>query len=401
MAKIGDYFSFQNGYAFKSKDFTEDGQYRIIKIKELKDGTVKFFKDSARINPTDEFNLDKYIVQKGDVLFALTGDPVNKSNPLSWVGRVSYYNHDEPALLNQRVCKVIPTSNVPNEFLYYFFRQENEFYNLAAKATGSASQANISTKTIGDHSIELPDDESMEKIVSILQSIDCKIETNESINRNLYDQALALFEDSYQSYQTCKIGETDVFVTDYVANGSFKSLKDNVTILEEKNYAYFIRNVDLKAKSFPRFVNQHSYEFLSKSKLEGGEVIISNVGDVGSVFLCPKLDGPMTLGNNMIMLKSSKHNNYLYLYFMSYIGQGMIAGITGGSAQPKFNKTDFKSLEINYPSDTEVDKFDAKVAPLLNMVCSLERENQRLAQLRDSLLPKLMLGELDVSDLKI
>ena len=182
----------------------------------------------------------------------------------------------------------------------------------------------------------------------------------------MYEQAVALFEAMYQGYPVKKIGELDIFVTDYVANGSFASLKENVTILEEKNYAYFVRNVDLKAKEFPRFVNQHSYEFLSKSKLVGGEVIISNVGDVGSVFLCPKLDGPMTLGNNMIMLTSPKHNNYLYLFFKSYIGQGKIGGITGGSAQPKFNKTDFKSLEINYPDESQVDEFNEKTSALLD-----------------------------------
>ena len=220
-------------------------------------------------------------------------------------------------------------------------------------------------------------------------------------NRNLYEQAVALFEAMYQGYPVKKIGELDIFVTDYVANGSFASLKENVTILEEKNYAYFVRNVDLKAKEFPRFVNQHSYEFLSKSKLVGGEVIISNVGDVGSVFLCPKLDGPMTLGNNMIMLTSPKHNNYLYLFFKSYIGQGKIGGITGGSAQPKFNKTDFKSLEINYPDESQVDEFNEKTSALLDMISKLDEENKQLTALRDSLLPKLMSGELDVSDLDI
>ena len=190
-------------------------------------------------------------------------------------------------------------------------------------------------------------------------------------------------------------------VTDYVANGSFASLKENVTILEEKEYAYFIRNVDLKAKDFPRFVNQHSYEYLNKSRLFGGEVIISNVGDVGSVFLCPKLDGPMTLGNNMIMLTSTSHNNYLYLYFKSAVGQGKIAGITGGSAQPKFNKTDFKSLVINYPSDEQVIDFNNTVAPLLTLISKLDEENKRLSSIRDNLLPKLMSGELDISELDL
>ena len=86
---------------------------------------------------------------------------------------------------------------------------------------------------------------------------------------------------------------------------------------------------------------------------------------------------------------------------MSYIGQGMIDGITGGSAQPKFNKTDFKSLEINYPSDKEVEDFNSKVSPLLNLIGCVDMENQRLQALRDTLLPKLMSGELDVSELDI
>lgn len=401
MKMVGDFFSFQNGYAFKSKDFVREGKYKIVKIKELKDGLVKFFDDTAEVNLPDNFEFDKYIIQKGDVLFALTGDPVNKPNPLSWVGRVAYYNYDEPALLNQRVCKAIPKTDIPSDFLYYFFRQNREFYRLASKATGSASQANISTKTIEQHNINIPDIENVKTIVTFLKNIDDKISYNNRINRNLYEQAVALFEAMYQGYPVKKIGELDIFVTDYVANGSFASLKENVTILEEKNYAYFVRNVDLKAKEFPRFVNQHSYEFLSKSKLVGGEVIISNVGDVGSVFLCPKLDGPMTLGNNMIMLTSPKHNNYLYLFFKSYIGQGKIGGITGGSAQPKFNKTDFKSLEINYPDESQVDKFNEKTSALLDMISKLDEENKQLTALRDSLLPKLMSGELDVSDLDI
>ena len=95
----------------------------------------------------------------------------------------------------------------------------------------------------------------------------------------------------------------------------------------------------------------------------------------------------------------SRH--YLYLFFKSYIGQGKIGGITGGSAQPKFNKTDFKSLEINYPDESQVDEFNEKTSALLDMISKLDEENKRLTALRDSLLPKLMSGELDISDLDI
>lgn len=206
MSIVSDYFSFQNGYAFKSKDFVKDGKYAIIRIKELKDGSVKFFEDTARINPKDGFNFNKYMVKKGDVLFALTGDPVNKTNPLSWVGRISYYNYDTPALLNQRVCKAIPKNKVSNEFLYYFFRQNEEFYNLASKATGSASQANISTKTIEQHIMEIPDENIREKIVFILLNIDKKIDVNNRINDNLERQAVLLFRILFSDFSQFQKG---------------------------------------------------------------------------------------------------------------------------------------------------------------------------------------------------
>ena len=197
MSLVNEFFSFQNGYAFKSSDFVYKGKYKIIKIKELKDGLVKFFDDTAEINVPVNFDVDKYIVRKGDVLFALTGDPVNKPNPLSWVGRVSYYDHDEPALLNQRVCKAIPKGNIPSEYLYYFFRQEKEFYRLASKATGSASQANISTKTIEQHPITVPAGDISGRIIDFLRNIDVKISVNEAINRNLSEQAQAYFDELF------------------------------------------------------------------------------------------------------------------------------------------------------------------------------------------------------------
>lgn len=116
--KLSEVCDFQNGYAFKSKDFIQDGKYKVIKIKELKDGIVRFFDNSATILDIDE-SKKRYIVEKDDILFALTGDPVSKNNPLSWVGRVSKYYNDEDALLNQRVCKLIPNDSVDKIFVFF------------------------------------------------------------------------------------------------------------------------------------------------------------------------------------------------------------------------------------------------------------------------------------------
>ena len=185
--RLGDVCRFQNGYAFKSGDFITDGDYKIVKIKELKDGEVRFFEDSASINSSSSFN--QYIVTSGDVLFALTGDPVNRNNPLSWVGRVSIYSYDTPAYLNQRVCKAIPDeTKLDSQYLYYYFRVFDNFYSLAQRATGSASQANISTGTISDINIDLPSLAEQVEIGYTLRAIDDKITNSKKINhqfRNL------------------------------------------------------------------------------------------------------------------------------------------------------------------------------------------------------------------------
>ena len=200
-----------------------------------------------------------------------------------------------------------------------------------------------------------------------------------------------------------KAGELPIAVTDYVANGSFASLKANVKLYQEPNFAYFIRNTDLKSGTFEVFVDEHSYNFLSKSRLFGGEIIISNVGDVGSVFLCPTLDRPMTLGNNIIMVKPecNRLRYYLYIWFKWSLGQGLIQGIKGGSAQPKFNKTDFKALPVIIPPDEMLRKFHLAVTPMFESIETNRSDNRCLTTLRDTLLPKLVSGEIDVSNIQL
>lgn len=141
-------------------------------------------------------------------------------------------------------------------------------------------------------------------------------------------------------------------VTDYVANGSFKSLAENVTYNSNKDYAVLIRlkdyNANFNEKNFV-YVDKKGYEFLKKSRLFGGEIIISNVGDVGTVFKCPHLNMPMTLGPNSITVKFKGCNDFYYYWMKSPIGHQMLLSIVTGSAQPKFNKTNFKELLFPVP----------------------------------------------------
>ncbi|SDA40205.1 restriction endonuclease subunit S [Methanobrevibacter millerae] len=310
---------------------------------------------------------------------------------------------------NQACCNLTINEEIAKpKFVYYHLY--NNFEKLMNLASGAAQQ-NLNSQTIKDFEIKIPSLEIQEKIINILSTIDDKIETNIRINKNLDDLLDLLFKEYFinkfdnadTNWKIKKIGELPLIITDYVANGSFASLKENVSILDYEDYAYFIRNTDLKAKCFEKFVNKHSYDFLKKSSLYGNEIIISNVGDVGSVFLCPFLDKPMTLGNNMILVKSNDDaiylNFYLFLLFRSNFGQYLISTITAGSVQSKFNKTEFKSLELIMPDDEVIIKFNEFISPIFNYKNKISDEITNLTKLRDTLLPKLMSGEIDVSEI--
>ncbi len=154
----------------------------------------------------------------------------------------------------------------------------------------------------------------------------------------------------YKLFDICSV------ITDYVANGSFKTLRDNVQYNNKKDFARLIRFVDY-SRNFNQqgavYVSKHAYDFLEKTKLFGGELILANVGTIGEIFQCPTLDIPMTLGPNVVMVTTNESiciQKYLYYYFKSLQGRHLLDSITSSSAVPKFNKTDLRNQTIDLPN---------------------------------------------------
>lgn len=181
--------------------------------------------------------------------------------------------------------------------------------------------------------------------------------------------------------------ENSKLVTDYVANGSFASLKENVQYKNEPDYAILIRLVDFNNEFDGNFVylSRHSYDFLKKSKLFGNEIIISNVGaNVGKVFKAPSLSKPMSLGPNSIMFIPKGDNDFYYYWMKSRFGQHMLKSIVSGSAQPKFNKTDFRRLEIPVPPINEQKEIGSILRSLDDRIAENKKINHHLVELARS-----------------
>ena len=145
------------------------------------------------------------------------------------------------------------------------------------------------------------------------------------------------------------------YTTDYVANGSFQALSQNVKYLREDGYAILIRLDDFSKgwNGDYKYVSKSAYEFLDKTKLFCGDLILSNVGSYGKTFFVPELGKPMTLGPNAILVRPDYNilnKKFLKYFFDSSIGQDLFKRIANSTAQPKFNKTQLRSLEILIPA---------------------------------------------------
>lgn len=114
---------------------------------------------------------------------------------------------------------------------------------------------------------------------------------------------------------------------------------------------------------------------MAKSKLFGGEIIISNVGaNVGTVFRCPFLNKKMTLGPNSIVVKFKGSDDFYYYWLKSPAGQHMLHSIVTGSAQPKFNKTNFRDMLVPVPPQKEQEK----IASVLSSLDAKIEENKKI-----------------------
>ena len=156
------------------------------------------------------------------------------------------------------------------------------------------------------------------------------------------------------------------------------------------------------------FTDKQGYDFLENSNLFGGELVLSNVGSIGKIFIVPKLNKPMTLAPNAIMIRlfNEKHLIWIYYVFQSIFGLELLLSISSATAIKKFNKTDFKTLLIPIPPLSEqkriIDRIE-QIEPLLQQYDKLEKqltklENEITDKLKKSILQYAIEGKLVKQD---
>lgn len=205
-----------------------------------------------------------------------------------------------------------------------------------------------------------------------------------------------------------KMGSVCDVITDFVASGSFSSLRENVEYLREPDFAMLVRTADLSGSSHSKnkvYISEASYNFLKNSNLYGGEIILPNVGTVGEAYIVRKdLYPRMSLAPNSIMFKTKYCDKYYYYYFVSQGGKESLISLSNAAAQSKFNKTNLRELKVLLPPLSEqqaiASYLDSKTSKIDTAIATLEAQRADLNALKQSIISEAVTGKIDVRDWK-
>ena len=148
-----------------------------------------------------------------------------------------------------------------------------------------------------------------------------------------------------------RLGDIISVLTDYHANGSYEVLRGNVEILDSPDYALMIRTVDLERDDFEhdvKYVSEHAYNFLKKTKVFGGEIIINKIGNAGKVYIVPPLDKKVSLGMNQFMIrpKEDLDNYFLYIFLVCKYGRLLLEQRVTGAVPLSIDKNSVRSVPV-------------------------------------------------------
>jgi len=431
--ELGDFTKVQNGFAFKSSDFKAKGM-PIIKIKNITPPTITF-EEVQYYDEDIDSKLKPFILQKGNIIISMTGSNVNQM--ASAVGKVARYKSDLPALLNQRAGKLIIDSNIADsDYIYFYIARKEIQYYLAINAAGSANQANISPDTIKSVPIALPSLSKQRAIAKILSDLDEKIELNQQMNKTLEAIGQAIFKhwfidfefpnengDPYKSSggemvdsemgpipKGWGIANFNTFANE-ISNGDWgkASASDNY---EKK--VYCMRGADIpeicggrKGKMPIRYILEKN---LNKKVLRAGDLVIEISGgsptqSTGRTTyvnqeILNRYDTELICSNfcKVIKLINKDYCEYLFLHLRYLYELNIFFNFENGTTGIKNLdiKNLFEKYKIKVPDEFTIIKFKKIIRGLFRKIQENGYENNKLSNLGDVLLPKLMSGEIRV-----
>ena len=343
----------------------------------------------AHINNEQAKKLSNVELKPNDILLNITGDSVARTCIID-----SEYL---PARVNQHVAIIRGKKDIVlSSYLLYFLQWKKKY--LLQLASAGATRNALTKSMIEQLEIELPTIEQQRKIAGVLDKIQEKIKLNQKINDNLLEQMQALYKSWFVDYHPfggvmpTSWTQTGIYsLANIIYGAPFASKQFNT----EGNGKPIIRIRDLKDQQFATYTTEvHPKGYL----LHPGDIVVGMDGEFR-----PYIWGndEAWLNQRVCVFENKRPNGKAFLYFtikplLFAIEQTQVA-----TTVIHIGKKDFDTFEIMLPDTELLDAFDAITTPMVEQIVSNSIENKRLAIMRDALLPKLMSGEIDVSDIQL
>ena len=372
--------------------YTEAEGVCVINQKCIRNGVLSLAEARLHNESKKKVPIDK-IIKPMDILVNSTGTGT--------LGRVAQVTSNIRATVDSHVTIVRPAEKVDPLFLGYAVKWRKPY--IEALAEGSTGQTELSRFRLGDEiTIPLPSLAAQKQIAETLFVIDCKINTNSMINDNLQQQVMALFhkmfiETSNDDRRECRADEYfDISI------GKTPPRKEPQWFSTDPTDRVWVSISDMGSCGLyiadsSEYLTHESVEKFNVKVVPDNTVLLSFKLTVGRVAIT---DGAMTTNEAIAHFKIDKSEitEYLYCYLKGFNYQTM--GSTSSIATAVNSKI-IKAMPFIVPADDELAEFHAFAEPVFAMIKANQRENARLAELRDSLLPRLMSGEIDVSNIDI
>lgn len=378
--EIGKVSKVISGFAFKSKDFQPIGT-PVIKIKNIKDENI-VLDESDCVDSAIEVPL-RFHLSKGDILISLTGSHITL--PSSVVGRVAKYRHETISYLNQRAGKFVNIDNEKcvNDYLFYFLLQKETLTKIANKAQGAANQANISPGDVEGVEINLPPLPTQRRIATILSAYDELIENNLKRIKLLEEKAQLHYKELMQDSVKWEKVRLEEFVS------VVKGRKPSSVLEQPEDDSQLYLLLDTVERGKTLYTSDLT---LPQSKItdvlmcmDGARSGLSFRGMVGAI------------GSTMAIWRSNSERvsgEFLY-QFMKQNESAITQGNTG-AAIPHANRKFILDMKIAIPPKKELADFDGLTLPMIKLINTLHKQNTKLREARNILLPKLMNGQIEV-----
>ena len=290
------------------------------------------------------------------------------------------------------------------EFLYYVL-SDDSFFEYSMATSKGTKMPRGDKKSIMNYEVPCFDINIQIKTATILKSIDDKIELNNKINNNLEQQIEMILLKTINGTDTqpVKLGDY-LYIKGRIG---WKGLKKS-EYLPISNYRIIngesltLSGIDWNKAGY---ISAERYEESPEIMLSIGDILLSKDGTIGKIGYVDKLDVPTSVASGIFVIRNTRESEistqFIYYLLKSKLFKAFISSRTEGSVIPHLYQKDFMEVEFNLPSPDDMKAFDSITATMFSLVFSNLNENERLTHLRNSLLPKLMSGELDASNIDI